>query len=162
MSLNWSTEKVQYFKDNPDDLWVKFREGTAEEYEDVNVETKSLIFGSMAVSVGSITYKNAPLFYARWKFFEKYDNFYLYSTFDGKTSEKVYITPEVLIKHMGLSMNVSDQSDREWAKRIAKSYAQDHKAGRREELITEGMIMKFLKQSQEEFENSFYRKVTGE
>ena len=36
MSLDWSTQKVKHFTDNPDDLWVKYNVGTKEEYEDVN------------------------------------------------------------------------------------------------------------------------------
>jgi hypothetical protein len=49
MSLNWSTQKVKYFDDNPDKLYVKISEGNPDEYEDVNDETKALIFGSMSV-----------------------------------------------------------------------------------------------------------------
>ena len=34
MSLDWSTQKVKYFTENPDSLWVKYNEGTPEEYEE--------------------------------------------------------------------------------------------------------------------------------
>ena len=34
MTLDWNTSKVKYFNDNPDDLWVKYNEGTKEEYSD--------------------------------------------------------------------------------------------------------------------------------
>lgn len=121
MSLNWSTEKVQYFKQNPDELWVKYRKGTPEEYEDVNAETKALIFGSMSLGLGSITEKNASEWYARWKMYEKYDGFSLYSMFkeDG-TYEDIYLTPEVILKHIGLGMNVSDETTTNWCKRFAK------------------------------------------
>lgn len=155
MSLNWSTENVKYFQDNPDELWVTYRKGEKDQYEDVNAETKALIFGSMALGIGCINYKNAPDFYARWKFFEKYDNFYLYSTWDGEKSTKEYLTPKIVLKHFGLVTNVSTESETVWAKRIAKNYAQEHARGYRDNLVTEKEIRAFLRESKIEFETSF-------
>lgn len=155
MSLNWSTENVKYFKDHPDELWTKINVGMPGEQEDLNVETKSLVFGSMALGIGVINYKNAPDFYARWKMFEKYDNFYLYSTYDGKESIKTYLTPNVLIKHFGLTTNVSTESEAVWSKRMAKSFAQEHARGYKETLVTEKEIRAFLREAKIEFENSF-------
>ena len=157
MTLNWSTEKVKYFKDHPDELWITINKGKPGEQEDVNTETKSLIFGAMAVSIGSISYKSAPDYYARWKFYEKYDGFYLFSTYDGNEDIKTYLTPNVVVKHLGLSMNVETQTETVWVKRVAKSYAQDFKNGYKDQLITEAMIKKFLRGAKEEFENSFYK-----
>ena len=77
MSLNWSTEKVRYFKDHPDELWTKINVGKPHEQEDLNTETKSLVFGSMALGVGAITYKSAPDYYARWKFFYPQKEIYM-------------------------------------------------------------------------------------
>lgn len=155
MSLNWTTEKVKYFEDHPDELWVKVNEGKPGEQEDVNAETKALIFGSMALGIGSISYKSAPDYYARWKFFEKHDNFYLYSTWDGSESTYAYLTPQIVVKHFGLSTNVSTESESVWAKRIAKNYAQEHARGYRDSLITESHIKVFLRNAKEEFEDSF-------
>lgn len=155
MSLNWSTENVKYFKDNPDELWVTYRKGEKDQYEDVNAETKALIFGSMTLGIGSINYKNAPDFYARWKVFEKYDNFYLYSVWDGEETTKTYLTPQVVIKHFGLSTNVSTESEAVWAKRVAKNYSQEHARGYKDILITEKEIRAFLREAKNEFENSF-------
>lgn len=155
MSLNWSTEKVKYFKDHPDELWTKINVGKPHEQEDLNIETKSLVFGSMALGVSSITYKSAPDYYARWKFFEKYDNFYLYSTWDGTDSTYIYLTPQVVVKHFGLGTNVSSESESVWAKRIAKNYAQDHSKGYRETLVTENEVKAFLRKAKQEFEDSF-------
>lgn len=121
MSLNWSTQRVEYFKQNPDELWVKYHKGTPEEYEDVNAETKALIFGSMALGLGSITEKNASDWYARWKMYEKYEGFTLYSIYrEGSGYEEVYLTPEVILKHVGLGMNVSDETTTNWCKRFSK------------------------------------------
>lgn len=156
MSLNWSTENVKYFKDHPDELWTKINVGQPHEQEDVNAETKALIFGSMALGIGNINYKLAPDFYARWKFFEKYDNFYLYSIYNGTDLDYKYLTPQIVVKHFGLSMNVSTESEGVWAKRIAKNYAGDFNMKRREELVTEQEIKIFLRKSRIEFEDSFY------
>ena len=155
MSLNWTTEKVKYFKDYPDELWVKVNEGKPGEHEDVNVETKSLIFGSMALGIGSITYKSAPDYYARWKFFEKYDNFHLYSVWDGEETTYTYLTPQVVVKHFGLGTNVSTESESVWVKRIAKQYIQDHARHYRDNLVSENEIKAFLRQAKQEFEDSF-------
>ena len=155
MSLNWSTENVKYFKDHPDELWVKVNEGKPGEHEDVNIETKSLIFGSMALGIGSITYKNAPDYYARWKFFEKYDNFHLYSVWDGEETTYTYLTPQVVVKHFGLGTNVSTESESVWVKRIAKQYIQEHARHYRDSLVSENEIKAFLKKAKQEFEDSF-------
>jgi hypothetical protein len=160
MSLNWSTENVKYFKDHPDELWTKINVGMPGEQEDLNVETKSLVFGSMALGIGSISYKNAPDFYARWKVFEKYDNFYLYSVWDGEETVKTYLTPQVVVKHFGLSTNVSTESETVWAKRIAKGYAQDHARGYRDTLVTEKEIRAIIRDAKNEFENSFIKTDT--
>lgn len=156
MSLNWSTENVKYFKDHPDELWVKVNEGKPGEHEDVNVETKALIFGSMALGIGEINYKTAPDFYARWKFFEKHDNFYLYSVWDGKETIYTYLTPSVILKHFGLSTNVSTESESVWAKRMSKNSAQEKARGYKDVSFTEAEIKAFLKKAKSEFENSFY------
>ena len=130
MTLDWNTSKVKYFNDNPDDLWVKYNEGTKEEYSDVNAETKSLIFGTMSVGIGNLKYTNAPDFYARWKIMEKYDNLYLYSQFvyreDGSSEDRMkytYLSPFVVMKHIGLSTNVGYVSKKDWITRYVKSHA---------------------------------------
>ena len=119
MSLNWSTQRVKYFDDNPDKLYVKISEGNPDEYEDVNAETKGLIFGSMSIGFGTITEKNASEWYARWKMLENYDKYALCSVLreDGKY-ENVYLTPEIVIKHIGLSTNVSLVTTANWSKKF--------------------------------------------
>lgn len=127
MSLNWSTQKVKYFNDNPDNLYVKISKGNPDEYEDVNAETKALIFGSMSVGFGTITEKNASEWYARWKMCEEYDGYSLCRIVkeNGKY-EDVYLTPEVVIKHIGLSTNVSLMTTPNWCKTfIERRYTPD-------------------------------------
>ena len=129
MSLDWSTQKVQYFTDNPDALWVKYHIGTPDEYEDVNAETKALIFGSMMLGFTQITEKNASEWYARWKMYEKYENHYLYSTYQDGEIDYVYLTPEIIAKHMNLSTNVSPKSTLEWCKHFIRTdrYSQNER-----------------------------------
>ena len=121
MSLDWNTKSVQYFKDHPDELWIKIKTDM-QEYDDVNAETKSLIFGSMAVGIGVFSPKYLPEWYARWKMYEKYDDFYLYRVFEegDNVGCKVFLTPEILIKHTNMVTNVSYQNATDWCKRFVK------------------------------------------
>lgn len=130
MTLDWNTTKVKYFNENPDELWVTYRKGTKEEHEDLNAETKALIFGTMSIGIGDLKYKTAPDFYARWKIMENYDRLYLYSEFvydenDNSELKYTYLTPDVVIKHLGLSTNVGYVSRTEWIRRYVKSHAND-------------------------------------
>lgn len=147
MSLNWSTEKVKYFKDNPDELWVKYRAGEVEEYDDVNIETKSLIFGTMAVCMNEITWSKAPEFYARWKVLEKLDNFYVYSTFLDGESVKTYLTPNMVVKHLGLGTNASRRTKTDWIYRLVESFKKEVNP----RIFTVAEISKIMKEAEEEF-----------
>ena len=130
MTLNWSTQKIKYFNDNPDKLYVKISKGNPDEHEDVNAETKGLIFGSMSVGFGTITEKNASEWYARWKMLETYDKYALCSVLskDGKY-EDVYLTPEIVIKHIGLNTNVSLVTTADWSKNfcLTRYYTDEHR-----------------------------------
>lgn len=113
MPLNWDTTSVVYFKDNPDELWVN---------DDLNVETKSLVFGSMSVGIGHITEKNFLDFYARWKVLEKMDpSFYLYSTFVDNQKHYQHLTLDVVKKHIGLATNVGYESQTKWSDRMSRN-----------------------------------------
>lgn len=120
MPLTWNASKIQYFIDHPDELWIKAT-SFGEEYDDVNAETKSLIFGSMAIGVGSITESSAPEFYGRWKVLEKIDDICVTSVYDGTNIIKNYITPDIVSKHIGLSMNVSDLARTKWATNFVRN-----------------------------------------
>ena len=122
MSLNWSTQKVKHFTENPDDLWVKYSKGTPEEYQDLNAETKSLIFGTMTVCLNSIQESNIAEWYARWKVYEKYHDYSMYTMLIEGEIVKTYMTPDALIKHIGLSTNAYTYSTTEWAKSFVKNW----------------------------------------
>lgn len=125
MPLSWTAENIKYFNDHPDELWTKYHDGTVEEYEDLNIETKSLVFSMPALGIGNISYKNAPIFYARYKIMEKYDNWYLYSVYTGEEVEKKYITPQVVIKHINLAVNVVYEETPKWLRRISNSFMRE-------------------------------------
>lgn len=157
MSLNWDTTKVQYFQDNPEDLYVTINKGTPDEYEDLNAETKSLVFGSMAVGIGNISISNASDWYARWKIYEKFDDFYLYGYVKDGGVEKVYLTPEILIKHINLTTNVSLESNALWVNRYFKApsiNSDDAKPTKRE-------IQSLLNQYKKEFESALEQMLTN-
>lgn len=123
MSLNWSTEKVKYFNEHPDELWVKYNDGY-HDYDDVNAETKSLIFATMAIGIGSLTINTAADFYARFKILEKFDNLSVYIWFDENNKKQTkYIDHQIVMKHIGLGTNVSKETKTNWIKRMVKSYA---------------------------------------
>lgn len=123
MPLNWDVTKVKYFAENPDDLWTTYNKGTADEYQDVSAETKSFIFGTMMIGIGNIKMSNASDFYARWRLMEKFDGHYVYSLLKDGEIERVYICPEMVMKHIGLSTNVGNVSKKEWILRLTKSWA---------------------------------------
>lgn len=151
MPLTWDASKVKYFEENKDDLWYTYNAGTAEEYTDVNAETKALIFGAMAVGIGSIKISNAGDYYARWKILEKYDYHYVYSVFDENNEKHIQLlTPEMLKKHINLCMNVSDEKKTSWIERIVKYLNRD-----RDTNLTVKEVTKYYNEMVQEFEDSF-------
>lgn len=151
MPLTWDATKVKYFEENKDDLWYTYNAGTGEEYSDVNAETKALIFGAMAVGIGSIKISNAGDYYARWKILEEYDNHYVYSVFNENNEREIkLLTPDMLKKHINLSMNVSDEKKTSWITRIVK-YLNNN----RETKLTVQEVTKFYNKMVQEFEDSF-------
>lgn len=150
MPLNWDASKVKYFDENKDELWVTYNQGTREQYEDVNAETKSLIFGSMSVGIGSIKISNAGDFYARWKILEKYDHLSVYCWFDENNEKHYqYLTPEIVKKHINLSTNVGEEKKTAWIERIFKYLHKDNQD------LTVKELTKFYNSKVQEFEDSF-------
>lgn len=148
MPLVWNTEKVRHFSENPDDLWVTYGKGTHEEYQDVNPETKSLIFGTMSVGINTISFKTAADFFARWKILEKYVNQYVYYNYiDGKY-DYVYLSPSILIKHFGLTTNASTSKYTDWLERICSQFKSEKIE------VNLQTLKKEYKSFKSEFENS--------
>lgn len=152
MSLDWDTTKVKYFNQNPDELWTTYNKGTDDEYADVNAETKALIFGTMAVGIGNLTIGSAADYYARWKIFEKYDDMYVYCWFEDNEKKVQYLTTDMLMKHIGLKTNVSNEAKKSWIDRMVKHYGYDKNLT---DKPTVGILTKFYNQMVEEFNDKF-------
>lgn len=120
MALTWNVKNVKYYQENVDSLYVKVEE-FGQEYDDVNPETKMIIFSTMAIGIGNLSEVNAPEFYGRFKVLEKLDDFYLTSYVKDGELIKNYITPEIVHKHIGLVTNVGWESTTAWTSRTAKN-----------------------------------------
>lgn len=120
MPLTWNVANVKYYQDNLDELYIKAKE-FGEEYDDVNPETKMIIFSTMAIGIGNLSEENAPEFYGRFKVLEKLDDFYLTAYSRDGQIVKNYITPAIVHKHIGLVTNVSWESTTAWTSRTAKN-----------------------------------------
>lgn len=154
MALTWSLEKVKYFKDRQDEIWFTYSKGTPDEYEDVNAETKTLLLGSMAIGIGDLTISNAAEAYARWKVLEKYDDIYLYSSYneDNSNWEKHYVTIDIVKKHIGMFTNVGFTTKKSWLRNLHESYMKDNRMDRKPTLSE---ITNLYDELMKEFEESF-------
>lgn len=120
MALSFDLEKVSFFKDNPDQLWIEY-EMNGGKHSDVNPETKSIIFGCMLTSINSITENTAPDYYGRWKVLEMLDDIYVSSSQTSEGIKKNYITPLIVNKHIGLRTNVSNVTLVRWSSNIVRN-----------------------------------------
>lgn len=95
--------------------------------------TEVLIFSTMSVGLRGITADNVGKFAARLDLLQKHDGAYLtHVDEDGKRSDQT-ITAEDVIAHIGLSCNVSDETDAAWIKRtITEDYKRQAKRIQRE------------------------------
>lgn len=122
MPLTWHLGKVNHYKNNPDDIWVKTNQ-FGFEMEDVNPEAKAFIFGMISVGMSSISETNVSEFYGRWKVIEMLDGIYVTAmlTENGEL-EKTFMTPNLAKKYINLSTNASKLSLTNWASAVSKQY----------------------------------------
>lgn len=116
MSLNWSLKDIENFEE------VCY-EGEGDNLR-LNPATECLIFASMNVGFGRITEKNWKNFYKRLAVYERLFGSFRVKYVDGG-AERLYYTPAEIKAHIGLSTNVSDETDAAWQKRIMKYALQD-------------------------------------
>jgi len=120
MSLNWNLSKItdcetKCFKISTyDNAWQGIKKGD----RIIDPVTHTLIFATLATGLRGITKENAAKFWARISLYEK-----LYGAFLRDTNEKGEpvdepLTYQNVLDHIGLSTNVSDETDAKWAKRI--------------------------------------------
>ena len=119
MSLNWNLSKIE---NNDEVCWIKRdplpSEGDVSDKVDENGQitsmnpvTNMLIWTTISVKMGEITEKNAAEFYARMAFANTIlGGAPLFRTNEDGEREDVYITPEDVQAHIGLTCNVTTES----------------------------------------------------
>ena len=111
MSLNYDLSNIENYETV---CWIG--EKGADDRR-MNPVTETLIFGTMAVGLGSITDKNVDEFAARFRVMEKVHGAFLYKVEDGKRVDWL-LSDEDFIAHIGLVCNVSNETRAKWAGRI--------------------------------------------
>jgi hypothetical protein len=119
MSLNWDLTKIT---DKETLCWEKNDDGT----DKLNPVTESLIWLTMGIGMGSITEENEFIFYSRIAVYEKLFGNILSYWKDGKKIG-VPITPVDVHKHIGLTTNVSKETDASFRKRIIDNFNREQK-----------------------------------
>jgi hypothetical protein len=117
MSLDWNLTKIS---NNTEVCWEKNEDGT----DKLNPVTESLIWLTMGIGMGSITEDNQSDFYCRVVMYEKLFGTMLSYWKDSK-KVSVPITPEDIQNHIGLSTNVSKETDAAWRKRIIQNFMRE-------------------------------------
>ena len=105
MSLDWNLTKIE---NREEVCWEKDENGN----DKLNPVTESLIWLTMGIGMGSITEENEFAFYSRIA--------------DTKRVE-VPITPADIHQHIGLTTNVSKESDASFRKRIVENFTREQK-----------------------------------
>lgn len=116
MSLNWNLSAI---KDNESLCWVN--KGPGEDGEDeheMHPVTHALIWATMAVDLGEITEKNWQEFWARVAVHEEVCGAFIFQHEKGKGPEPVFITPEQVKAHIGLTTNVRSLKETAWGSRL--------------------------------------------
>jgi|LakMenE18May11ns_1017448.scaffolds.fasta_scaffold9566873_2 hypothetical protein len=119
MSLDWNLTKIN---NNIEVCWEKNEDGT----DKLNPVTESLIWLTMGIGMGSITEENQSDFYCRVAMYEKLFGTMLSYWKDSK-KVSVPITPEDIHNHIGLTTNVSKDTDASFRKRIVENFVREQK-----------------------------------
>jgi hypothetical protein len=119
MSLDWNLTKIN---NNIEVCWEKNEDGT----DKLNPVTESLIWLTMGIGMGSITEENQSDFYCRVAMYEKLFGTMLSYWKDSK-KVSVPITPEDIHNHIGLTTNVSKDTDASFRKRIVENFIREQK-----------------------------------
>jgi hypothetical protein len=117
MSLNWDLTKIENYEEL---CWNKNEDDTVK----LNVVTESLIFIGMAIGIGKISKENASEVYGRIAMYEKLFGATM-CVFKGNGKEQVFITPEDVYAHIGLSTNVGKETEASFRKRMTDNFMRD-------------------------------------
>lgn len=106
MALHYWFEKIDNYKEV---VWI----GEGDETR-MNPVTEALIFGSISVGLSEISRSNIDEWVARFRIMEKLHGHFLIHG-DGSPW---YVSNEEFLAHIGLRVNVTDETRTQWTKRI--------------------------------------------
>lgn len=113
MSLDWTIDKIADYKTL---CWVPAgKDADGDDVSCLNPVTNAIIWGTILTGLGSITEDNWRQFYARLHVAERLFGQMLY---DGKLEAHRYITADEVRAHVGLTTNVSRETDAAFARRM--------------------------------------------
>lgn len=118
MALHWNLEGIADYRETclavaPEDRPM---DGITKGDLVITPRTHAMIFMTMAVGMGSITAKNWRRFYARARIIERLDGAYY-----RQGGEDMHLTPADVKAYIGLSTNVSTETDAQWFRRVGKA-----------------------------------------
>ena len=122
MALTWDVSNIEnrdVVTTHPADL-DKLVDGKIPEGVDVrwSPTTEAILFCGMAIGMGTITEKNWREFYRRAYINERIGGAMRRYRKDDGTIESLYITAKDVHNHIGLRMNVSQETDAAFCKRV--------------------------------------------
>jgi len=117
MALNWDTSEIE----NNEEVCFEEREATPTQKGGryLKALTEAFIWNTISIGIGQWNEVNASEVYARLKIIEGIDG-PLIRKFNDETKdwEDYRVTPQDVLDHIGLRVNVSYESRKEWAQRI--------------------------------------------
>lgn len=105
MSLNWNISKIKNYKQVCWDDWDEENDSGT-----ISSRTETIIFMAMFVDMGKITEENWEKFYQRVNAWEQIEGAMMYKSGENGI-ERVFLTPEDIYSHIGLSCNVATTTD---------------------------------------------------
>lgn len=122
MALSWDLSEIA----DHEDLWHE-QEEKGEDGEPrykLDAITEGFIWATIGIGIGHWTADEAPEIYARLKLVEKIDGPLFYKMVDGKR-EDTLVTPEMVLRHVGLRTNVSHEARGRWRNRLIDRHFKD-------------------------------------
>jgi hypothetical protein len=98
--------------------------------ERMSPKTNVIVFSTMSVGMGSITSKNWREFFLRLDIIQRESGYAL--LIDGK-GEPIYLTPDDVFAHVGLTTNVANETNAKWFSRYVKNRIRDTKLSDKKE-----------------------------
>lgn len=130
MSLNYDLTKIENYEERCTEVATETVSTFMRTHEKgatvLKPLTHTLVFLSMSVGLGRITEKNWRKWYGRARTIEALGGAWRTRVEDDGTHCPLFLTPEDVHSHIGLSTNVLPaESDAKWRKRIVESSIED-------------------------------------